>query len=202
MVPISIGVVQGHATKRTPEALLALLDRLSEIGSLGLSGLSALTEVHPATRRMPANWGCRYNVWKLRRFASAKRIAIVLCFLHAARAETTDAIVEMQDKLITAVHSKARQRYEDLLRATEEARSRAVEILEELGTVVLDDSIPDSELRTAIFARLPSDDIGKLVDGCRALRAGNEGSHLGLIHHWYGLRKHTVAYSTTSRPPR
>src|SRR4029077_17388094 len=81
-------------------------------------------------------WGYRYNVWKLRRFSSAKRIAIVLCFLHAARAETTDAIVEMQDKLITAVHSKARQRYEDLLRATEEARSRAAEILEELGPIV------------------------------------------------------------------
>ena len=103
--------------------------------------------------------------------------------------------VEMQDKLITAVHSKARQRYEDLLRATEEARSRAVEILEELGTVVLDDSIPDSELRTAIFARLPSDDIGKLVEGCRTLRAGNEGSHLGLVHHWYGYtRKYSPVF--------
>ena len=181
--------------KESPEALLALLDRLSQIGSLGLSGLSALTEVHPATRRMLANWGYRYNVWKLRRFSSAKRIAIVLCFLHAARAETTDAIVEMQDKLITAVHSKARQRYEDLLRATKEARSRAVEILEELGTVVLDDSIPDSELRTAIFARLPSDDIGKLVEGCRTLRAGNEGSHLGLVHHWYGYtRKYSPVF--------
>jgi len=144
---------------------------------------------------MLANWGYRYNVWKLRRFASAKRIAIVLCFMHAARAETTDAIVEMQDKLITAVHSKARQRYEDLLRATEEARSRAVEILEELGTVVLDDSIPDSELRTAVFARLPSEDIGKLVDGCRTLRAGNEGSHLGLVHHWYGYtRKYSPVF--------
>src|SRR4029077_18534752 len=48
--------------KESPEALLALLDRLSQIGSVGLSGLSALTEVHPATRRMLANWGYRYNV--------------------------------------------------------------------------------------------------------------------------------------------
>jgi hypothetical protein len=95
-----------------------------------------------------------------------------------------------------AVHSKARQRYEDLLRAIEEARSRAVEILEELGTVVLDDSIPDSELRTAIFARLPSDDIGKLVDGCRALRAGNEGSHLGLVHHRMGEGLPLVAFTS------
>jgi hypothetical protein len=65
----------------------------------------------------------------------------------------------------------------------------------ELGTVVLDDSIPDSELRTAISARLPSDDVGKLVDGCRALRAGNEGSHLGLVHHWYGYtRKYSPVF--------
>jgi len=91
--------------------------------------------------------------------------------------------VEMQDKLITAVHSKARQRYEDLLRATEEARSRAVEILEELGTVVLDDSIPDSELRTAIFARLASDDLGKLVMGAALC---------GLV-----MKDHTWGWSTT-----
>jgi len=51
------------------------------------------------------------------------------------------------------------------LRAIEEARSRAVEILEELGTVVLDDSIPDSELRTAIFARLASDTSASLSMG-------------------------------------
>ena len=89
---------------------------------------------------------------------------------------------------------KARLRYDDLLRATEEARSRAVEVLEELGTIVLDEAIPDSELRGEIFARLPSDDIGRLVDGCRNLRAGNEGSHLGLIDHWYGYtRKYSPA---------
>ena len=37
-----------------------------------------------------------------------------------------------------------------------------------------------TSLRDDIFARLPSEDIGRLVDGCRNLRAGNEGSHLGL----------------------
>jgi hypothetical protein len=87
------------------------------------------------------------------RVEAPKRNAIVLCFLQAARAETTDAVIEMQDKLITGVHNKARLRYDDLLRATEEARSRAVEVLEELGTIVLDESIPDSEFRGEIFAK-------------------------------------------------
>jgi hypothetical protein len=40
------------------------------------------------------------------------------------------------------VHNKARQRREDILRATEEARRRAVEVLEEVGSLVLDESIP------------------------------------------------------------
>ena len=73
----------------------------------------------------------------------------------------------MQDKLITGVHNKARSRHEKLLRATEQARSRAVEVLEELGAMVLDELIPDAELRKRIFAWLPSTDLDSLVAGCR-----------------------------------
>jgi hypothetical protein len=53
--------------------------------------------------------GYHYEVWSLRRFAPVKRHAIVLCFLRAALVETTDAVVEVQDKLITGVHNKARR---------------------------------------------------------------------------------------------
>jgi hypothetical protein len=49
-----------------------------------------------------ANWG---TSWSLRRFVPDKHHAVVLCFLRAALAETADAVVEMQDKLITGVHS-------------------------------------------------------------------------------------------------
>jgi TnpA family transposase len=177
------------ARKESPEALLVLTNQLSRIRSLGLTGLPALADVHPATRRLLAGWGYRYNVWHLRRFPAAKLNAIVICFLQAARAETTDAIIEMQDKLITSIHNKARKRYDGLLRAAEEARSRAVEILEELGTLVLNDSIPDDQLRKHIFALLSSDDITRLVEGCRSLRVGNSGSPLGLVHHWYSYTR-------------
>ena len=69
----------------------------------------------------------------------------------------------MQDKLITGVHNKARQRYEELLRATEEARTRAVEVLEDVGSLVLDDTVSDETLRQAIFATISSDDLNRLV---------------------------------------
>lgn len=182
------------ARKESPEALLGLLDQLSDIRSLGLTAWPALAEIHPATRRLLAGWGYRYSVWNLRRFSAAKRNGIVICFLQAARAEMTDGIVEMQDKLITSIHNKARKRYEELLRATEEARTRAVEVLERMGTLVLDDSIPDDKLRKYIFDLLPREDIGRLVEGCRNLRAGADGSPLRLVNHWYGYtRKYSPA---------
>ena len=149
------------ARKESPESLLGLLDQLSDVRSLGLTACPSLAEIHPATRRLLAGWGYRYSVWNLRRFSVAKRNGIVICFLQAARAEMTDGIVEMQDKLITSIHNKARKRYEELLRATEEARSRAVEVLEGMGTLVLDDSIPDNALRKHIFNLLPSEDIDR-----------------------------------------
>ncbi len=98
------------ARKESPESLLGLLDQLSDVRSLGLTACPSLAEIHPATRRLLAGWGYRYSVWNLRRFSIAKRNGIVICFLQAARAEMTDGIVEMQDKLITSVHNKARKR--------------------------------------------------------------------------------------------
>ena len=71
----------------------------------GLATLPIIGAVHPATRRLLADWGYHYEVWSLRRFVPDKHHAVVLCFLRAALAETADAVVEMQDKLITGVHS-------------------------------------------------------------------------------------------------
>jgi hypothetical protein len=70
-------------------------------------------------------------------------------------------------------------------RASEGARRRAVEVLEEVGSLVLDESIPDAELRRDIFAKLPRTDMERLVEGCRHLREGDDGSHLRFVTHWY-----------------
>lgn len=107
-------------------ALVMLTTRLDELGNLGLARWPALHAVHPATRRLLAGWGYAYDAWSLRRFEPVKRRAILLCTLEAAFAEAADALVEMQDKLITRVHNRARKHRADLLHATDAAKTRAV----------------------------------------------------------------------------
>ena len=57
-----------------------------------------------------------------------------------------------------------------------------------MGTLVLNDSIPDHELRKHIFALLPSDDITRLVKAAETYAPGLMAP-LGLIHHWYGYTR-------------
>ncbi len=139
--------------------LLGLLERLDIINKLGFADWPRLADVHPAARRLLAGWGYRYDAWNLRRFQPARRYAVLVCFLQAALAETADAIVDAQDKLITSIHSKARKRRDALLRAGEEAKRRAVEVLEVMGELVLDESIPDAQLRPKILSRISSEEM-------------------------------------------
>ena len=148
-----------------------------------------LAALHPAARRLLAGWGYHYDAWNLRRFQPPKRYAVLLCFLQAALAETTDAVVDAQDKLITSVHAKAKKRREELLRAGEDAKRRAVEVVELMGELVLDTSIPDDQLRQEILQRVPSDEMATLVEGCHQVRQGDDGSHLGLTARWYSYTR-------------
>jgi len=62
-------------------------------------------------------------------------------------------------------------------------------VLEVMGGLVLDDSIPDLQLRSEILWRIPSEEIATLVDGCHQLREGDDGSHLSLTARWYGYTR-------------
>jgi hypothetical protein len=99
-----------------------------------------------------------------------------VCFLQAALAETTDAVVEAQDKLITTVHGKAKKRRDELLRASEEAKRRAVEVVEVMGELVLNESIPDAQLRNEILWRMPA--LGQVLVKATSAEMGDNVGQL------------------------
>jgi hypothetical protein len=180
--------------RESPAVVVALTTRLSQIQAAGLSDLPVLQQVHPATRALLASWGRHYDVWSLRRFAAAKRYSAVLCFLQAAVAETLDSLVEMQDKLITRIHNKARRRREEVLQDSDRTGERAVIVLEEIGSMVVDNGIPDDEIRVRIFAQHSCTNLAAVVAECRRLRNRDDGCYLGFLISWYG---YTRKYSPT-----
>lgn len=167
------------AKKESADTLLFLLARLTTLLALGFFSWPAVDTLPPEMRRLLALWGYRYDAWSLRRFPPSKRRAVLLCFLSMATAVTTDAVVDALDKVMNDIHNKARKRRQQLLRASEEVRSRAVEVLEVIGTLTLDEAIPDPRLRAEITQRYPREELTRLVEGSRQLREG-DGSHYRL----------------------
>jgi hypothetical protein len=173
----SLEVFKQLPKKESADTILSLLSRLQNLLDLGFTAWPALSALHPSMRRQLALWGYKYDAWSLRRFPESKRHAILLCFLSLALAETADSVIEALDKVMNEVHAKARRRRQELLRASEDAKSRAVEVVENIGTLVLSEELPDSELRAAILKHYPKEAVALLVDGCRQLREGDDGSH-------------------------
>ena len=167
------------AKKESADTLLFLLARLTTLLELGLSSWPAVHALPPEMRRQLALWGYRYDAWSLRRFPPSKRRAVLLCFLAMATAVTTDAVVDALDKVMNDVHNKAKKRRQQLLQASQEARSRAVEVLEVIGTLTLDEAIPDPGLRAEITQRYPREELTRLVEGSKQLREG-DGSYYRL----------------------
>ncbi|GAA5504399.1 tn3 family transposase Tn4430 [Deinococcus xinjiangensis] len=162
--------------KESADTMLMLLERLNTLLQMGFGHYGPLADIHIGMRRHLGLWGYRYDAWSLRRFPSGKRHAILLCFVQMATAETADAVVETLDKLMNEIHASARKRRQQLLRASEEARRRSLEVMEVMGTMALDDAIPDSELRPQLLKYYPREELTRLVEGSRHLREADDGS--------------------------
>ena len=50
-------------------------------------------------------------------------------------------------------------------------------------------NVPDAELRARIYAHHPREEISFLVEGCRGLREGDPGSHLGFVGRWHAATR-------------
>jgi len=152
--------------KESPEALSALIERLTEIRSSGLTVAPSIAEVHPATRRMLASW-----VTDTTSGVCAVHCSETVCDRVVFPASGSCRDHRCHHRNAGQAHHGSAQQGPAALRRSFARHRRStqscVEVLEQLGTLVLDESIPDQELRGQIFAPLPSDDITNLVEGCR-----------------------------------
>ena len=180
--------------RESPDAVLEIVERIASLRSLGLASLPGLKLVHKSTLSLLASWGYRYDVWSLRRFPAPKRYSIVIAFIATALSEATDAAIEMHDKLMTSYHNKARRRRDELLQRAEQARSDAIQAFEQLGSLILDQSIADQDLRSTILKMYPTERLTDMVSDCRALRFGDDSSYLEYLQPWYAqLRRYLPA---------
>lgn len=173
------------AKRESTRSMNELTARLRHLQTLGCEA-EILKNIPLPTRQMLSTWGYQQDVWSLRRFDDEKKYSVVAAFLNSALTETIDAIVDMQDRLITRYQNQAREKKEALLRAAEKARTEAIEAFEDLGAIIVDEEhVVDGDVRKEIFRKRSAQSLRELLADCQTIKFGAD-AHLDFMGSSYG----------------
>ncbi len=172
------------AKRESTKSMNELIERVRRLKELRCE-MPVLKSVPLPTRQLLPYWGYQQDVWSLRRFEDAKKYSIVAAFLNTALTDTVDAIVDMQDRLITRYQNQAREKKDALLRSAEKARTAAIEAFEEIGMVIIDEeNIVDGDVRKEVFKKRSSQSLRDLLSDCRSIKFGAD-AHLQFMSSSY-----------------
>lgn len=106
----------------------------------------------------------RLSAQALRRYPPAKRYALLLAFLAVRAQEITDVIVEMFDTLIGRVFTRSTTDLREMRVEQTETHLTSARIFRRITKVLLDPTVPSTQLREEIFQRIPRERVSTLVE--------------------------------------
>ena len=172
------------AKRESTRSMNELTDRAKRLKELPCQ-VEVLKNVPLPTRQLLSMWGYQQDVWSLRRYSDEKKYSIVAAFLNTALTDTVDAIIDMQDRLITRYNNQAREKKDGLLRSAEKARSAAIEAFEDIGLIIVDEErIVDGDVRKEVFKRRSAQSLRELLADCQSIKFDSD-AHLGFMSSSY-----------------
>ncbi len=144
--------------RRSAPELVRALQRLEEIRSLGIDvGLSL--RIPPGRVQALARFASTAKASAIERLPEDRRLAILVAFAITLEATASDDALDLLDILITEIFSEATKVGEQARLRTLKDLDAAASQLGQACRVILDSSVPDSDLRAAIFKALQRDDL-------------------------------------------
>ncbi|WP_245557680.1 DUF4158 domain-containing protein [Deinococcus peraridilitoris] len=147
-------------TRVTAPGLLGALDRLHTIRALGVSRID-LSDLPASRIAVLARQGLTLFAFSIANFGRDRRLATLLAFTQHLERRATDDALELFEALMQQQGlSVARKRTNERLRTLKDLDAAAL-LLRDAARLILDRSVPDGQLRTAVFKLI---DEGKLAE--------------------------------------
>jgi hypothetical protein len=133
-------------------------DNLILLHSLGVGDLDLAGAVSAELVQHLADFGRQYDVDDLKRFAPAKRYAIVACFLVKAQKTILDHVVEMHREYLTGMARRARNTVDQRHRDAGQRANKSLATILRVMEILTDESMPQGLLlgRTGFAPRWDS----------------------------------------------
>ena len=149
-------------------SLIQALRRLHSVRELGIK-LPAVASIPAKRIAALARFAGTAKVSAILRLPNPRRLATLVAFVHCLEATAQDDALEVLEALL-------RELFGDAIKADKKARQRTIKDLDRAAItlakacrMVLDNNLPDSELRVRLFEKIPRETLAQALDGIKTL---------------------------------
>lgn len=148
-------------------ALVQALLRIETVRGLGIKLPS--TKVPPSRIAALARFANTVKVSAVARLPDARRIATLVAFVHSLEASAHDDALDVLDLLLRELFTNVKKEDQKTRQRTLKDRDRAASTLAQVCRMLLDPSLPDSELRERVYAAIGRDELAKALNDVSGL---------------------------------
>ena len=157
-----------EAVSHAASHIIATLTKIVFLHDAGVDQWD-LTCLNPNRAQWLAQIGWRSTNQYLQRMAPERRYPVLVAFLQQALLHHTDVAVELFDQCLWGGQSEAKQELEAFRKAMARSTNEQLTLCRELGQVLLDDDIEDSDVRAVSFERVPKKVLQAAIDEAQGL---------------------------------
>lgn len=164
----------------SPRSMLRLAEKLAPIQGTGVLDVD-LSWLNNNYQRSLTRYARRCSAGRLRKLKTERRYAVLVCFLRQVYQDTIDYMVDMHGKLMLKVENRAQGDVDAEMRRQRRLIRRSLRSFHTLGRIVLGDTVPDAEVRRAIFDAVDEDRLSEQLDATDAWLTGTYSHVFNLV---------------------
>jgi TnpA family transposase len=185
--------VKANLGKPSVAAIQAGIKKLHTIEATGVTAVD-LSWLNSNYQRALYHHVRKSSAHRLRELTPPRSTASLVCFLWQSYRDAIDQTVDVFDKLMTRTFRRAQNELDEQLRRQRKTIRTQLATLKKLGEVILDEDVPDANLRAAVFERVSRSQLADCVQGVAEWVTGKKSDVLhGVVRRYGNLRKFTPA---------
>ena len=173
----------------SPNSFLRLGEKLERIQEKGVLDVD-LSWLNNNYQRSLSRYAHRCSADRMRNLKEERRYSVLVCFLRQVYQDTIDHMVDMHGKLMLRVENRAQEDVDAEMRRQRRFIRNSLHSFHKLGQIVLDDTVPDSELRQAVFREVGKDRLSEQLTATESWLTGKYSHVFNLVvQRFYYLRQ-------------
>lgn len=177
------------AARPSSDAIVALTEKLKHIQAMGILAVD-LTWLNNNYQRNLALYAKRCSADRLKVISSSRRYAALVCFLRQTFHETIDQLIDTFDKLVGKICKHAENDLNKDLTSHRQVIQQALSMFQEMGQIILDESLKDKEIRSSLFKKVSKTALSAQLKDLE-IWPGSKSGHMfeGVLRRFGYIRK-------------